>query len=218
MAAIISRVRQLVGDVTTPQDFTDQDVQDVCDAYRADIRYELLAPAPDIQPGQNGATTANFVWAAYFSDFQHWEDDVVLQGLNVSTGQAWVLLTPTVSEPIVGRWTFAVTLPSIATPPAQYPPVWATGKVYDLYAIAAMLLRRRIGLRSLTMFDFASDGQSFKVGSVLDRWERLAASYLSMSWNRSVDLVRTDLAADQGARPGLLPNVLAPGITGPEGY
>src|SRR5690349_21055538 len=117
MTELIQRVRLLIGDVTTPYDLQDQDIQDVCDAHREDIRYELLSPAPDIQPPQGQSSTAEFVWAAYFSEFGYWENDVVLQGQDTTTHQPWKLLTPTLAEPIVGRWAFAVTLPSIATPP-----------------------------------------------------------------------------------------------------
>lgn len=198
---LIQRVRLLTGDVTTPYDLQDQDVQDVMDAHRETIRYEVLKPAPDIQPGQGGATTANFVWATYFSEFNYWENDVVLQGLNVATGQAWVILTPVTSESIVGKWTFAVTLPSIATPPAQYPPVWATGKVYDLYRVAAGCLERRIALRSASTFDFsASGGINARVSQILDRWEKLRMSYLAQAWIGTLDVQRTDLAPDFGGQ------------------
>ena len=198
MAALIARTRQMIGDVASPVDFSDQDIQDACDAHRDDVRYELLSPAPDIQPGQNGSQVAEFVWAAFFSHFQHWEDDVLLQGMNTTTEQPWVILTPVASEPIVGRWTFAVTLPAIATPPGQWPPVYASGKVYDLYRIAADLLERRIALRSFTTFDITADGRTLHLNQILDRWEKLRVSYLAQSWNRVVDLQRTDMAADRG--------------------
>lgn len=198
MGSLIARVRQMIGDVATPQDFVDQDVQDACDAHRADVRYELLRPAPDIQPPQGQSSTGQFVWAAYFSDYQHWEDDVVFQGTQVSTGKSWVLLTPVVSEPIAGRWTFEVTLPSIAVTVGQYPPVYVSGKAYDLYRVAADLLERRIALRSFTTFDITADGRTLHVNQILDRWEKLRQSYLAQAWNRSVELVRSDLAPDRG--------------------
>lgn len=226
MTSLIARVRQMCGDVATPQDFTDQDVQDVCDAHRMDVRYELLSPAPDIQPGQGGSSTASFVWAAYFSTFQHWEDDVVLQGINTSTFLPWTVLTPVVSEPIAGRWTFAVTLPQIATPPAQWPPVYATGKVYDLYRIAAALLERRIALKSFTLFDFNAQGVSMHLNQVLDRWDKLRASYLAQAWTHTVELLRDDLAPDRGgtfthgtrtdSQAGLLPGP-GPTVSGARG-
>ncbi len=207
MAALIARTRQMIGDVTTPQDFLDQDVQDAADAHRADIRYELLKPAPDIQPPQGQGTTAQFVWAAYFSDWQHWEDDLFFQSMTTNNGATiapWALVTPVVSEPIAGRWTFAVTLPAIATPPAQFPPVYLSGKAYDLYRVAADLLERRIALRSFITFDMTIDGRTLHLNQILDRWEKLRMSYLAQSWNRSVELVRTDLAPDRAGGSRML--------------
>ena len=220
MSSLIATTRQLIGDVATPQDFADQDVQDVLDAHRAEVRYELMKPMPDIQPGQNGSLVAQFVWASYQSDFQYWESDVVIQGMNTSTFQPWVILAPTTFEYIPGKWTFAVTLPNIATPPGQFPPVYATGKVYDIYAAGADLLDRRIALRSLTTFDFTSDGQSFRISQVLDRWERMRARMIAKSWNQVVEIIRTDLAPDiqHGRTPvldtDLQSNYLLPGVLG----
>lgn len=220
MQQLLDTTRQMIGDVSAPQDFTDQDVQDVCDAHRAEVRYELLTPMPDIQPGQNGSLVAQFVWASYQSEFQYWEADVVVQGMQTSNDQPWVLLTPASFEYINGKWTFAVTLPNIATPPAQWPPVYATGKAYDLYAAAAELLERRIALRSFTMFDFTADGRSMRLSQVLDRWEKLRLSYIAKSWNRVVEIIRTDLAPDiSGERTPVLDtdlqsNYLLPGVLG----
>lgn len=221
MSHLIDTTRQMIGDVSTPQDFTDQDVQDVLDAHRAEVRYELLTPMPDIQPGQNGSLVAQFVWASYQSEFQYWEADVVVQGIQTSNDQPWVVLTPLSFEYINGKWTFAVTLPDLsATPPAQWPPVYATGKAYDLFAAAAELLERRIALRSFTMFDFTADGRSMRLSQVLDRWEKLRAVYVAKSWNRVVEIIRTDLAPDieHGATPvldtDLQSNYLLPGVLG----
>lgn len=229
MAALIASTRQLIGDVATPQDFLDQDIQDVLDANRDEIRYELLSPMPDIQPGQNGSLAATFVWASYQSDFQYWETDVVIQGVDVPTGKSWVILTPVTFEYIPGKWTFAVTLPNIATPPGQYPPVFAVGKVYDLYGAAAMLLERRVALKSATVFDFTADGRQMRLGQILDRWERLARTYWGHAWIRTLDLVRTDIAPDRGVPTvpilsdaqsnQLLPGVLGADVTrGNGGY
>lgn len=229
MAALIASTRQLIGDVATPQDFLDQDIQDVLDANRDEIRYELLSPMPDIQPGQNGSLAATFVWASYQSDFQYWETDVVIQGVDVPTGKSWVILTPATFEYIPGKWTFAVTLPNIATPPGQFPPVFAVGKVYDLYGAAAMLLERRIALRSLTLFDGSAQGVQLRLSQIIGTWERLAQTYWRHAWIRTMDLVRTDIAPDRGVPTvpilsdaqsnQLLPGVLGADVTrGNGGY
>jgi len=221
MAQLITQTRQLIGDLGSPtQDLDDQTVQDVLDAHREEIRYELLRPMPDIQPGQNGSLVAQFVWASYQSEFQYWESDVVIQGLNTTTNQPWVVLTPVSFEYINGKWTFAVTLPNIATPPAQYPPVYAVGKVYDLYAAAADLLDRRIALHAFTQFDVTTDGQSLRLSQVIGTWERLRASYIGKSWNQVVEIIRADMApSNDGGRTPLLTDGqydqhLLPGVLG----
>lgn len=221
MAQLIGQARQLIGDLGGPrEDFTDQNVQDVLDAHRSEVRYELLRPIPDIVPGQNGVLTAQFVWASYQSQFQYWEADVVIQGLNTTTNQPWVVLTPTSFEYINGKWTFAVTLPNIATPPGQYPPVYAVGKVYDLYATAADLLERRIALRALAMFDVSADGQSVRMSQVIGTFERLRDSYLAKSWSTVLEIERADMApTNDGGRTPLLTDGqadqhLLPGVLG----
>lgn len=227
MANLIAQTRQLVGDVSAPQDFTDQDVQDILDSYRDEVRYELMHPMPDIQPGQNGSLVAQFVWASYQSEFQYWEADVVIQGLNTANNQPWYVLTPATFEYIPGKWTFAVTLPNIATPPGQYPPVYATGKVYDLYTAAAALLERKIALHAFTLFDAAVDGQSFRRSQIITTWQKLHDTYISKGWSRVIHLDRADLApgagidgstpvmnTDGASSNSLLPGVLGAGVVG----
>lgn len=161
MSDLVARVRTLIGDAPgATQTFDDQTVQDWLDRTRQTVRYELLTPAPDIVPPQGSQTTAEFNWATYFSHFTDWEADTVLQG-NL-TGKTWQILTPISSEYLTGRWTFDVTLPAIATDiPAQLPPVFAIGKVYDPYLAAAYALE--MWAAQLTgAFDFTSDGQTFR--------------------------------------------------------
>lgn len=222
MSSLIATTRQLIGDVATPQDFLDQDIQDVLDANRDEVRYELMHPMPDIQPGQNGSLVAQFVWASYQSEFQYWESDVVIQGLNTANNQPWYVLTPQTFEYINGKWTFAVTLPALATPPGQYPPVYATGKVYDIYTAAAMLLERRIALRALSSFDVSADGQSLRLSQIIATLERLRDRYLAQGWSRVVALERGDLAPSVGpdgsvpvmSTDGQPSGALLPGVLG----
>ena len=223
---IIPRVRQLIGDVSSPQDFLDQDIQDVCDAYRLDITRELLKVDYDIDPPQGASNTALVIWCRGFSQFEHWEANEVLQGTNVATGKSWQILAPVVSERIVGRWTFEVELPSIASTIGQYPPVFISGRVFDLYAIAAALLLRRIALWSFKLFNATIDGRALQLQQIITTWEQLRLVYVEMSWNRTVELIRTDLAPDRGgsstgtgvrtdSQEGLMPNVLVPTVSGP---
>src|SRR5258708_3339013 len=112
MAQIIGIVRLKIGDPAGgPQAVTDDQIQDKADAFRDEIGTELRSPAPDIQPPQGASTSATYVWAAYWSNYQYWENSVNLQGINTVTGKPWSLLTPVTTELIPGRWAFAVELP-----------------------------------------------------------------------------------------------------------
>src|SRR5258707_7547882 len=141
MAQLIAIVRLKTGFPLggTPA-FTDDQIQDVLDAHRIDVRYSLLTPAPDIQPGQGSSAVANFVWAVYLSDFQYWESSLVIHGLDVVTNKPWAVLTPVSSELVPGKFAFAVELPAIATPPEQFPPVYASGKAYDIFRASPQVL------------------------------------------------------------------------------
>lgn len=228
MSEIIPRVRQLVGDpASSIQDFTDQDVQDVCDAFRQDVTRELLTVDYDIQPPQGTSNAALVIWCRAYSKWEHWEANEVLQGINVATGKSWNVLGPIVSERINGRWTFEVELPNIAVTIGQYPPIFLTGRCYDIYTIAASLLERRIAMKAFTQFNVTASGTTMALGSILDRLEQLRLMYLERGWTHVVTIARTDLAAERGSRPGygvstdsqagLLPGVISPSIVGPAG-
>src|SRR5579884_1118025 len=137
MTALIARVSLMIGDPTNAQ-FTTQNVQDYLDLNRDDVRYESLAIAPSIVNTASTGNQASTIFADYYSSFGYWEDDVVLQGY--FNGAAWVVLTPVASENLVGHWAFETNVFTSGTVPGQLPPVFATGKVYDVYAAAADLL------------------------------------------------------------------------------
>lgn len=89
----------------------------------------------------NAASTSNqaqFVFADYYSRYQWWESDVVLQG-NLN-GTPWKVLTPAASDYLAGYFQFQLTPFINGTAPGQWPPVYATGKVYDPNRAAADLL------------------------------------------------------------------------------
>jgi hypothetical protein len=225
MSQLIALVRLKTGFASggTPA-FTDDNVQDVLDAHRADIRYELMTPAPDIQPGQSGSAVANFVWAVYLSEFQYWESSLVIQGLDVVTNKPWVVLTPVSAENIPGKFAFAVELPSIATPPAQFPPVYATGKVYDIFRASGELLLMGIAQLAFNLFDITSDGRTMRLQQIVTTWQKLADMYFAQAWPTTTKLYRSDIApgaegssllGNRGdwSEGGLLPNAFAPTVS-----
>lgn len=177
MADLIGTTRQLVGDVASAsQDFTDQDIQDVLDAHREDVRYEVLTPRPTL-------STAGILYNDYYSEVGYWEAGETLVWGNFAP------LTALTSDRVVGHWTFA----------NQYPPVLLAGQTYDIYAAAAELLERRIALRSFTMFDFVADGRTMRLGTVLDRWQKLRDTYIAKSRGHVISLYREDLAGGDGS-------------------
>ncbi len=152
MADLLTRLRRLIGDPAgASQVWDDQSLQDYLDVRRKLIRYLPLVPEVSIAPGGtvqyvNFRTPASedagaIAWlgatawpvtswllvgpAEAVPGLGDWESDAALYANDYS------VLTPTASDLIQGRWTFAA---------SQIPPVFATGQTYDLYAAAADVL------------------------------------------------------------------------------
>ena len=198
MAALITKVRSMINDPAGgTQVWADQDIQDQLDRTRLDIRYEALTPAPWIVNESGTGNTPQIVWADYYSSYQWWEDDVTLQGNNVTSGAAWVVLTPTFSETINGHWAFQINVPTSGVAPGQYPPVFATGKSFDVYMAAANLLEMWAAKYALS-YDFTADGQSFRRSQVAGQLARLAEVYRKQARAITAQPQRTDLQSPTG--------------------
>lgn len=181
MAALISRLRISIGDTGTPR-FTDQQIQDILDLHRFPVRYAQLAPGVTINAG------ALYTFLDYYADVGDWEDDYVLAWVN------FVTITPSVSEPIAGHWQF-----SQATP-GYYPPVFITGKYYDLHAAAAELLEQwAIGYLT-TAYDFSTDGQSFKRSQIITNLQMAADRHRALAMPTTSMTIRGDgnISTDSG--------------------
>lgn len=147
MAVLITRVRLMVGDpliAGTPvtSTFTDDQIQDALDHHRTDVIQDSLIPRATI-------TAAGAQWLDYQARFGFWEDDVVL------VDAAWSAVTPTTSDEMTGHWTFTTT---------KLPPLYITGRAYDVYGAAVEILEAWAGIvRSGEgeIVSFAEDGQSF---------------------------------------------------------
>lgn len=168
MVALIAKVRRLINDPAgASQQFTDNDIQDALDDWRRDVRYEQLTPAPTLynvggvanDPAQPGI--ADYNWTDYYSSFQWWEQGEVL------TDGHFITLTPASSDELTGHWTF--NLPT----PGEYPPVFATGRVFDIYAAAADLLDMW-SATLLSSVDFTADGQSFRLSQLSAGKQKMA--------------------------------------------
>lgn len=178
------------------QQFDDQTIQDKLDELRDDIWYEPLRMAPAIVNAASTNNVPSMIFADYYSAFPWWEADVVLQGNSTSTHAAWVVLAPTASDLIVGHWSFEETSLSAlftnGTFPGQYPPVWATGKVYDLNLAAAELL----DFWAATLagaYDVTVDGQTLRRSQLMAAKMTLANQYRRKAKPRIARMVRADV-------------------------
>jgi hypothetical protein len=199
MSDLISLARTMINDPAgSSQQFSDQQVQDRLDASRDDIRYESLLIAPSIV---NTATTNNqpeTIFADYYSAYQWWEADVVLQGQDTS-GNAWKVLTPLASDYIVGHWQFELTPFTNGTVPGQLPPLFATGKVYDVNRAAADLLEFWAASLSCA-YDVTVDGQSLKRSQLMTAKLSMAAYYRRLAKPRIATMNRHDVMAPISSR------------------
>lgn len=200
MADTIAKVRLLIADNGTSPQFTDLQIQDALDRVRDDVRYEMLQAAPAIVNTVGPTGTPNFVWADYYSQFGFWESDAQLQGPHFEN------LTALASDWLVGHWQFELNVFTAGVPPGEYPPVFITGKVYDVYWAAADLLEQW-GAVLLSNFDFTSDGQTFKQSQVSQAKLKLAEIYRRQARPRIGTFRRDDIeSSSHGERVPLLGN------------
>lgn len=197
MSQLITQVRLMIGDPAgASQQFSDQNLQDVLDQSREDVRYLPLAVGPSIVNAASTNNTAQVIFADYYADgYQWWESDVVIQGNNVSTGAAWIVLTPVSSDYITGHFTFEANIFTAGTAPGQYPPVYATGKIYDLNRAAADLLKMW-ALTCVGKFDVTVDGQTLHRSQLFQMKMQASAMYARLAKPRIAHMTRPDVEPD----------------------
>ena len=198
MSDLIARERQMIGDPAgASQFFLDQDIQDRLDASRDDIRYESLILAPSIVNTASTNNQASTIFADYYSKYGWWEQDVVLQGyLN---GAAWVVLTPLASDYITGHWQFELNVFTSGTVPGQLPPVFATGKVFDIYWAAADLLEFW-AVQLSGAYDITVDGQSLRRSQLMTAKFAAAEYYRRLAKPKIARMDRGDVLAPIGTK------------------
>lgn len=202
MSQIITRTRFMIQDPAgTSQFFADQDIQDTLDETVDFIRYEPLQIAPTIVNTASTSNQPSVIFIEYMSRFQWWESDVVLQGTNTSTHAAWIVLTPSSSDYINGHWWFEDPTTEYTSPtaPGQYPPVFATGKVYDLYRASADLLDFW-GAYLSSAYDMTTDGQSLRRSQLMTAKMALAENYRRKAKPRVAKMRRDDVNPEINAR------------------
>jgi hypothetical protein len=171
MESLITRVRVLINDPSsTSQIFADQTIQDVLDASRLDVKNQVLRPLATF-----AASTIQFL--DYYADVGDWEDDVVFKQFLVT------VVTPSINEPIAGHWQFATT---------TLPPVYLSGKTYDIYRCSADLLERQAVQWALS-YNVSVDGQNLQRGQVANALQKLALTYRAQQRPSTINLIRTDI-------------------------
>lgn len=180
MAQLILKVRQLIGDQNpTCYAFTAQEIQDAFDAKR-EIRRQV--PCTWIQTFEPGTGIAKFY--DYYSDYQYWEADAQL------FGPAWQPLNEGITpDYITGHWQFSY---------SQIPNVFVSGKIFDIYGVAADLLDARAA-KAMLEFDFSDQQVMYKRQQQFQNMTALAKTYRNQAWPISVNLVRDDVNYDARA-------------------
>ncbi|NOZ27968.1 MAG: hypothetical protein GXP39_07950 [Chloroflexi bacterium] len=169
MADLITRLRRLINDSGTSQTWTDDELQDFLDARRLDVRRARLRPETTWAAG-------TVTYTDYYADYGDWESDAVLEDADGDD------LTPSSSDWLTGHWTFA----------DQDPPVFITGKSYDLYAAAADVLEAWAAKVALE-FDFDADGGRFRRSQKREALLELAKRYRRRSRPQVAVMVRNDV-------------------------
>lgn len=156
MATLITRIRLMVGDPAGgSQVFTDDEVQDILDAHRVEVRTAELIPVDSVAAG--GAVSRK----EFVAPRGAWESGAVLQSNSYAT------VAPTVADLVIGRWTFATD---------QTPPMYISGQVYDLWGAAGDVLEAWAA-KVAREFDFATDEQTFDRSQKTRGLLRVAAEY-----------------------------------------
>lgn len=200
MSQIIARVRLMIQDTAgTTQFFADQDVQDTLDETVDFIRYEPLKIAPTIVNTASTNNQAQTIFINYFSAYHWWEQDVVLQGY--SNGAAWVVITPSQSDYINGHFWFEPANLEFTAPtvPGQLPPVFATGKVYDLNWAAADLLEYW-AISFSGAYDINVDGQSLRRSQLMTAKQAASEYFRKRAKPKVAKMRRDDVLPEISAR------------------
>jgi hypothetical protein len=171
MLQLIKRERTLIYD----QDgsvFDDQTIQDVLDESRVDVTSEVLTPKETFTAGQ-------ILFLNYYASIGNWEDDLIIKQYLYNP------VVPSTIEPIAGHFAFSQT---------TLPPLYISGKRYDIYRAAADLLERRTATQ-IMQFAFSSDEQSFQPQQVVDNISKLVKLYRQKQQPRTIAMSRSDLRA-----------------------
>lgn len=187
MANLILSVRTLIND-TLPsgsgQIFTDQQIQDVMDEGREDVKNMPLIPKPTF-------SGSSIQYVDYWSEYGDWEDGMILKQYLT------VVVTPSLIEPIPGHFQFAAN---------TWPPVYLSGSWHDRYRSAADLLER-IAAQYVLRYSMTVDGQNLQIGQVTTYLQNLAKTYKRKQRPRT-SIMKTGISGNQDTGISLSPTTL----------
>ncbi len=139
-------------------------------------RIDIVNGSMTAKPTFSGNTV---LYLDYFTDGGGgWEDDYVLRQFLTN------LVTPSTVEPIAGHFQFATT---------TLPPIFITGKLFDIYRSAADLLERWSASWVMS-YTVNVDGQSLQRGMVAPAMQALAKTYRRQQRAGTISMTRSDLA------------------------
>ncbi len=186
MASLIARGRILINDTGGTPIFSDSIIQDTMDESRADINNMPLIA----KPTYSGSTIQ---YLDHYSKMGGWEDDLVIKQFLTQ------VVTPSTLEPIAGHFQFAVT---------TLPPLYITGKLFDVYRSAADLLER-LAAQWVLSYNVSVDGQNLQRSQAAVALQNLAKTYRQKQRARAISTFRSDLASTAvQAGVGLAPTPL----------
>ncbi len=183
-ADLVARLRRYAGDTSSPQFFTDDDLQDILDRHRIAWRQWELTPERTMTQG------GIYNFTDYFArgeggtwQIGDWEQGYVLQWGD------WSILTPATADENTGHWTFSL------PPPGQIPPVFITGYSYDLAGAAAECWERRAAAL-FEKFDASAQGMNARRSQMYDHCCDRAEHFRMQQRPELAALVRTDVISD----------------------
>lgn len=180
MEYIIAFVRDLINDPSGDNaKFTDQQIQDRLDLNRLDLYQSELREMETINPDDG-----HIEWHDFFARLPFWETDYLIQEVN---GE--IVPDADVAEPLIGKWHW--------DEEQIYIPYVITGKVYNVYGVAATLITMWIAEIRSQIQSWTADGTTIQRTGQIKNMQDLAATYWGMAWgwggSTQVKLVRKDL-------------------------
>lgn len=177
MAYLITFVRELINDPSgANEEWSDQQIQDRLDLNRLDLYQSPLKSADTLM------SDGTIEWHDHFARLPFWETDYTIQQLDGDE------VTPDTAEPLLGKFAFDAN---------QIEPLVITGKVYNLYGVAATLMTMMAANLRNQIVSWTADGTTVTRIGQIQSVQKQAEKYYAMAWgwggSTQIKLVRRDL-------------------------